>query len=239
MFLFINLHGVSKRTGSTRDDRDLVDRCGLCLLRSDQCMSDLVVGHDQFLLVGKHTVLLLISGNDNLDTLLEVCLCCELTSVTDSTESSFIDDVGKFCTRSTRCCLGDLVESDGVCDLDLLRMDFEDLFTSLNIRKLYRDPSVKTSRTEKCRIQGIRTVGCGKDHNTLGAVKTIHFCQKLVQCLLTLIVTTCESGTVALLTNGIDLIDEDNTRCFLIRLFKKVTDLGSTHTYKHLYKLRT
>ena len=118
-------------------------------------------------------------------------------------------------------------------------MDFEDLLTSLDIWKFYRDPPVKTSRTEKCRVQGIRAVCCGKDHNTLGAVKTIHLCQKLVQCLLTLIVTACESGTVTLLTNGIDLIDEDNTRCFLIRLFKKVTDLGGTHTNKHLYKLRT
>ena len=57
-------------------------------------MPDLMVGYDQFLLVGKHTVLLLITGDNNLDTLLEVCLCCELTSVTDSTESCLIDDVG-------------------------------------------------------------------------------------------------------------------------------------------------
>ena len=198
-----------------------------------------MIGNDQFLLVGKHTVLLLVSGNNNLNTLFKIRLCGKFPSVTDCTESRLIDNVGKFCTGSPNCSLGDLVKTDTVCNLDLLGMDFQDFLTSLQIRKLNRDPSVKTSRTKKCRIKGIRSVGSRQDHNTLGAVKTVHLCQKLVQCLLTLIVSTAHSRSVTFLTDGINLINKHNTWCFLIGLFKKISNLGSTHTNKHLHKFRT
>ena len=43
-------------------------------------------------------------------------------------------------------------------------------------------------------------------------VKSIHLCQKLVQCLLTLIVTAAILCITAL-TNCIDLVNKNNTRC--------------------------
>ena len=118
-------------------------------------------------------------------------------------------------------------------------MNLQDFLTPLKIRKLNRDPSVKTSRTKKCRVKGIRSVGSCQDHNTLGTVKTVHLCQKLVQCLLTLIVSAAHSGAVTFLADRIDLINKYDTWCLLIGLFKKITDLGSTHTHKHLHKFRT
>ena len=37
------LHGVAKCTGSSRDDRDLLNRCGMCLHGCHKSMSDLMV----------------------------------------------------------------------------------------------------------------------------------------------------------------------------------------------------
>ena len=68
-------------------------------------------------------------------------------------------------------------------------------------------------------------------------VKTIHLCQKLVQRLFPLIVSA--DLPVTFFTNGIDLINEYDTGSFFLCLLEKVTDFGSTHTYKHLHKLRT
>ena len=167
MFLLIYLHGITQCTRSTWNDRNLMNRCRIRLLGSNQRMPNLMIGNDQFLLVGKHTVLLLISGNNNFNTFFKIRLCGKFPSVTDCTESRLIDNVGKFCTGSPNCSLGDLVKTDTVCNLDLLGMDFQDFLTSLQIRKLNWDPSVKTSRTKKCRIKNLRTVGSSQDQKSL------------------------------------------------------------------------
>lgn len=118
-------------------------------------------------------------------------------------------------------------------------MNLENFLTAFQIRKLYRNTSVKTSGTKQSRIKGIRAVGCSQDYNTLGAVKAIHFGKQLVQGLLTLIISACEASAVTLLTDGIDLVNEYDTGSLLIGLLKQVTNLGSTHTNKHFHKFRT
>ena len=118
-------------------------------------------------------------------------------------------------------------------------MDTKNFLTPFQIRKLNRNSSVESARAKKRRIQRIRTVGCCQNYNTLGAVKTIHLRQKLIQCLLPLIVAAGKSGTVTFLSNGINLIDEDNTGSLFICLFKQITNLCRTHTYKHFHELRT
>ena len=53
-------------------------------------------------------------------------------------------------------------------------MNLQNCYTPLQIRKLNRNPAVKTARTKQRLIQGLRTVGCCQDHNTLAAIETIH-----------------------------------------------------------------
>lgn len=94
-------------------------------------------------------------------------------------------------------------------------MYLQDLFTAFQIRKFYRNTAVETAGTQKGRIQGIRTVGGCQNNNALSSVETVHLGQQLVQCLLALIISG-ESAAVTLLADGINLIDEDDTRRFLI-----------------------
>ena len=216
-----------------------MNRSRIRLFRRHKCMSYLMIGYDQLLLIGKHPVFLLITSDNHLNTLLKVSLGSKLPAVTDSTKSCLVYNIGKLCTGSAGCCLGNFIETDTVCDFDLSGMDFQDFLTSFQIRKFYRNTSVKTTWTQEGRVQGIRTVGSSQDHNSLGAVKSIHLCKQLVQSLLTFIVSTCEASAVTFLTNGINLINKYNTRCLLICLFKQITNLGSTHAHKHFHKFRT
>src|SRR5699024_7744799 len=80
-------------------------------------------------------------------------------------------------------------------------------------------------------------VRCRQNHNTFGTVKTIHLCQKLVQRLFPFVIAA--NLSVPLFTDGIDLINEDDTRRLLVRLFEEVTHFGSAHSDKHLYELRS
>ena len=65
-----------------------------------------------------------------------------------------------------------------------------------------------------------------------------HLCEQLVQCLLALVISADRVRAITLLTDGIDLIDEDDARCVLFCLLEEVTDLRCTHTYEHLDKFR-
>ena len=157
-----------------------MNRCGFCLFCGNQCMADFMISYNKFFLIGKNPVLLLISGDNYFNTLLKISLCSKFSTVTDCTERSLIYNIGKLCTGSSCCSLGNLIKTDGVCNFNLLGMNFKDILSSLQIRKLYRNTSVKTTRSEKSRIKRIRSVSSSKDNNTLRAIKTVHLCQQLI-----------------------------------------------------------
>ena len=196
-----------------------------------------MIGNDEFLFLGKDAVFFLIAGDDNLDTLLKVCLSGKTSAVTDCTKRCLVDDVCKLCSGGSGGSFCNVVEVYVICDLDLFRMNLQNLLTALEVRKLYWNPAVETARTKKSRVKGIRTVGGCQNNNALGTVETIHLGQQLVQGLLTLVVSA--DLAVTLFTDGIDLIDEYDTGRFFLGLFKKITNLGGAHTNEHLYEFRT
>ena len=114
----------------------------------------------------------------------------------------------------------------------------QNIFSSFEIRAVYDHSAVKTSRTQKCRVQNFRTVRCCKDQHTFGGIKTIHLRKQLVQCLLTLVVSAAITAVTAL-TDRIDLIDKDDTRCMKFRLGKHITHTGCTDTDKHFHEIGT
>ena len=132
---------------------DLVNRSGIRLHRCDESMSDLVVGDDKLLLLRENAALLLVSGDNYLYTLLHIRLRCESSAVADRTERSLIHDIRKLGAGCSGRGLGDLVEIDVVRQLDLLGVNFEDFFSSFQIRKFYRDSPVKSSRTQQRGVQ--------------------------------------------------------------------------------------
>ena len=115
-------------------------------------------------------------------------------------------------------------------------MNFEDGFAPFEIGQLHDDTAVETSRTQQCFVQTLRPVGSSKDHHAFGGIEAVHLGEQLVEGLLALVVA---HSLVTALTDGVDLINEDDTRCLLCGLTEQVTDLSGTHTDKHLYELRT
>ena len=69
-------------------------------------------------------------------------------------------------------------------------------------------------------------------------IEAVHLGQKLVERLLALVVAT-KAAAIALLADGIDLIDKDDARSLFLGLLKQVAYLGGTAADKHLDKLRT
>ncbi len=69
-------------------------------------------------------------------------------------------------------------------------------------------------------------------------IKAIHLNKQLVECLLTLIIPA-SARISSLATDGINLIDKDDTWRMLFCLFEEIAHSGRTDTNKHLDKLRT
>ena len=117
-------------------------------------------------------------------------------------------------------------------------MYFQDLLTATDIRQWNNDLAIKTARTLQRRVKYIRTVGCCDHNNGLVAFKTIHFNQQLVQCLLTLIIATAQTGTT-LTADSINFINKDDTWRIFLSLLEHIADTARTDTDKHFYEVRT
>ena len=234
---FFYLHGIAKSAGSTGNNGDLLDRSRICLLCCHQSMSDLVICHHFLFLICEDGIFLLITGDDYLNTFLQISLCHIFPVIPHRAESSFIYNISQFRTGSAGSHPGDFFKIDIIAEIYFLCMNPEDSFSSLKIRQFYRHPAVKSSRTGKRRIQTFRTVGSRQDHNSGIFFKAVHLCKELVQCLFPFVVTSCTS--ITFLANGVDLIDKYDTRSFFFSLFEKITDLRGSHAYEHFHKFRT
>ena len=87
-------------------------------------------------------------------------------------------------------------------------------------------------------IRDSHPVGSGQNDDTLVGRKAVHFHQKLVQGLLTLVMAAAQAGA-ALAAHGVDLIDKDDGGGVLFGLVKEIADPGGAHAHIELHKVRT
>ena len=115
-------------------------------------------------------------------------------------------------------------------------MDLEYLLPALEVGKLNGNAAVKAAGARERRVERFGAVCCGKDYYAVIALKAVHFGQKLVQCLLALVVSS--ELTVTLFADSVDLVDENYAGCLFLCLFEQIAHLACTHTDEHLDKLR-
>ena len=137
-------------------------------------MSDLMICNRLFLLIRKHGILLLITGNYNLDTFFQICLGYKCPVRTDSTKRALVDDIRKLGSRCTGCHTCNRMEIYIIANLDFSCMYLEDCLTAFQVRQFHRYTPVKTSRSGQCWIKGFRTVRCRQNDNTIISFKSIH-----------------------------------------------------------------
>jgi hypothetical protein len=113
----------------------------------------------------------------------------------------------------------------------------QDLLASLNTGKSNLNFTIETTWTEESVIEDIDAVRSSDDYDTSLIVETIHLSQKLVNGLFTLVIGGHVS-TTTLLTDSINLIDEDDTRLILSCLLEKFAYALGSNTYEHLNEVR-
>ena len=115
-------------------------------------------------------------------------------------------------------------------------MNSENACASLEIGKINSDLSIETSRTKKCLIKNISTIcSCNSDNSGV-SIETVHLYKKLVNGLLTLVISSSKS-CATLTSNCINLVNENNTGGVLLSLGENITYTRSSNSDKHLYEL--
>src|SRR5215471_11579307 len=100
-------------------------------------------------------------------------------------------------------------------------MNAQNFLASFDVGKVHRDLSIKTAGTKQSRIQDVGTVGCGDNDYPFLRVKPVHFNEQSIQRLFALIMAAAEAMP-AVTSNGVDLINKNDTRCRFLSLFKHV-----------------
>ena len=182
-----------------------------------------MVGDGPLLPVRQNGILLLISGDNHFNALLQILFRGKVPLVPNRPKRRFVYDIGQLRTGSTGGHPSDFLVIHIRRHFNLLGVNPQNRFSSLQIRKFHRYSPVKPSRSRQCWIQGIRTVGRRQNNDAVVSFESVHLRQQLIQGLLPLIVSA--NLAVSLFTDGIDLVDKNNARRLLLRLLEQIPNL--------------
>ena len=233
-----HVHDVAQGTHGARYDGDLLDRLGVLLQGAHQSVPHLVVGYDPALFRAQDPVLLLLADQDDFHSLEKIRLADNAAALLDGEDGGLVDHVREVGTDGAGGGQRDLPEVDGLIHAHVLCMDAEDLLPSLQVGLVHDHAAVKTARTQERLVEDLRAVGCRQDEQSAGSIETVHLSQKLIECLLALVIAAAVTA-VAVFADRVDLIDKNDTGRVLFRLLEKVADTGRADADEHLDELRS
>ena len=229
-------HGVSQGF-TARQNGDLRYRVGVTQRCRSNRVPTLVVRGDQLLLIVHHAATTLRTGDNPVDGFVNRARINNLCVHSRSEQGRLVQHVREVSTGES----GGLAGNDGQVDIVgnglALGMHHQDAATALEVWRVDPYLTVKSTGTQQCRIQHIRTVRCSDQNHVRVRVEPVHLNEQLVQRLFAFVVTAAETNT-ALATNRVDLVDEDNRGRILLGLFEQVTHTTRTDTDEHLNEVR-
>ena len=183
-----SLHGVTECCETARNDRDLVNRVGVRQAVSNQGVPAFMVSDSLFFIVVHHATFLFQTSRDSFNTIIELVHANRRLTATSCQQSGFVNQVGQISTGETRRNRGDAMQVDAFGQLDVLNVDFQDLFPSANVWSIHQHVSIETAWSHQCLVECFRSVG--RSHNDHAAVgrEAIHFNQQGVQRLFSFVV---------------------------------------------------
>ncbi len=216
-----------------RDDRHLVDgHVAVVQDALDQRVAGLVVGRE-LLLVVVHQAAALAAELDLLAGVLDVGGLDLLAVAAGGEERRLVQEVGELGAGKPGCPARDDAEVDVVGQVELARVDAQDLLAADHVGKVHVDLAVEAARPQERAVEDVRAVGGGDDDDALGRVEAVHLDQERVERLLALVVAAAQARA-ALAADGVDLVDEDEARGALAALLEHVAHARGADADEHL-----
>ena len=112
-------------------------------------------------------------------------------------------------------------------------MNLENPCPARDVRAVDGNVSIEAAWPHQCRIKDIWSVGTREDDDVLLSSKPIHLHEQLVEGVLPLVVTPKATAFPSRLSNGIDLVNENNAWSNFSSFCKKLSD--TFRTYSDVY----
>ena len=169
---------------------------------------------------------------------LEMLLKDLLAIFTSSKQGRLIDQVCQIGAGKTGSASGQYpgVYVGGV--RHLAHVHLENLLAAAQIRQRHHHLAVEPPGSQQRRIEHIGPVGGGDDDDPFVALKTVHFHQQLVQCLLALVVSAAQAGA-PVAADRVDFIDKDDAWRVFLGLFEHIPNSGGADANEHLHEIRS
>src|SRR3990172_7255112 len=222
MSVFLGKELCDTHSHAARDDADLVYRVCSRQFPCGKGMSCLVIRCYPFFRIA-YGLFSCRSHKDDVFCLLKVVHIYFLFALSQGDECGLVRKILKVCAGHTRSPPRQGLEVDIIGHHLTSDMDFNDRLPFFPARSVYHNMPVEPSRPQKGWIQHVRPVCCGNDYHFFMGIKTVHFTQKLVQCLLPFIMAASKSCT-ACAAYCINLIYENNAWLGLLCLFEHIPD---------------
>ena len=199
-------------------------------------MSHFVIGYDAALFFAHDAVFLFFTDQDYLYGFEEVFLGYGLATVFDCQDGRLVDHIRQIGSYGSAGGQGDGVQIDGFIHFHILGMNLQDIDTSLQVRSVYDDTAVEAARTQKRGVKDFGAVGRSQYQAGRVTVEAVHFRKKLVQGLLTLVVSSAQAA-ITTFSDGVDLINEDDAGGMLLGFLEQIADTGCSHADEHFYEI--
>src|SRR5690606_9911767 len=115
--------------------------------------------------------------------------------------------------------------------------DLENLLALTPIGLVDKNLSVETTRPQQRRVQHVGPVRRSHDDDPLVGVEPVHFDEQLVEGVFALVVGAHHHTPSTGPSDGVDFVDENDARGFLLGLTKQVTHARRAYAYEHLDKV--
>ena len=205
---------------------------------SDQGMSGLVISGVPSLALRHHHALALRAHQNFVFGLLEILHFHRARTASCCHQCRLIAQVGEVGPRHAGRPACDHSRDDVLTQRYFAHVHIENLLAAPDIGQGHVDLSVKTPRAQQGCIKNIGTIGSRHhDHAHIG-FEAIHLDQHLIECLLSLVVSTAQASA-ALTPNGINFVDKDDAGCILLGVVKHVAHARCADANKHFHKVRS
>ena len=150
----------------------------------------------------------------------------------------FVDEIGQVRSHHARCHFRQFLHIDVLCGFNISKMNLEDFQSPHLVGPVHQDMPVETPRSQQRRIKNFRPVCGGQQNDTYLRIESVHFNEQLIKCLFPFIMPRHAAHTAGF-SQGIKFIDENDARCLLFSLNKKIPHPGSPQADEHFYKFRS
>ena len=117
-------------------------------------------------------------------------------------------------------------------------MDFDDFHAAGDVGPIDQHVAIEAARAEQGRIERFGPVGGAHHDHAAVAVEAVHLDEQGVERLLALVVAA-DVAAAAGLAEGVELVDEDDARRFLLGLLEHVAHAGRADADEHFDEVGT